>query len=185
MVQQPLVNFIGDLGCFAVQLNLIVHNVALVVGGAGMAFFRLISYQFSSQIENMKATKNLTLVVESLIIGLDIVLFLIADYYMNSGSAMDFCRGHTKEMSHILAHYEESGSENLSFGRKLNNYGLIIPHVMIIFEFICYAIIMICVYMHDRKMAKDEVINKIGKDHYLLDTTKNYPLGGAPKLLID
>ena len=160
ILKQPLVNFIGDLGCFAIQLNLMIHNVALVIGGAGMACYRLISYLFSHKVENIKKVKKVILITEGLVSGLDIILFSIAEYYMKSGTAMDFCRGQTKEMSHILAYSDQNGQENLSFGKKLNNFALIVPHVMIIFEFICYAIIMVCVYMHDRKMVKDEVINK-------------------------
>ena len=58
VAKKPLVNIIGNYGCIGLFLNMHFHNVVFVVGGAGMAFFRLMIYKFDGKISDLQKSKG-------------------------------------------------------------------------------------------------------------------------------
>ena len=161
-MKQPLVNFLGNYGCNAMYVNIAIHNIFLIVGGAGMAFYRLITYKMASQIkiEELQKMKKFILYVEFLIGSLMVGLFLLAAYYTNVATHLDFCRGYTKNMRYIISvHAQEDNAENVYLGEKMNNIALIMCQLIILFEFLCYLTIMVSIYLHDKKMAQHKVID--------------------------
>ena len=161
-MKQPLVNILGNYGCNAMYVNIAIHNILLIVGGAGMAFYRLITYKMASQIniEDLQKIKKFILHVEFLIGSLMIGLFLLAAYYTNVATHLDFCRGYTKNMRYIISiHEQEDNAEIVRLGEKMNNIALIMCQLIILFEFLCYLTIMVSIYLHDKKMAQHKVID--------------------------
>ena len=47
ILKNPLVNYIGQKGCQLWSLFLLTHNLSLIIGGAGMAAYRLSIYKFA------------------------------------------------------------------------------------------------------------------------------------------
>ena len=58
VVKKPLVSIIGNNGCIGMFLNMQFHNVVFIVGGAGMAFYRLMMYKFDSKITDLQKLKG-------------------------------------------------------------------------------------------------------------------------------
>lgn len=159
ILKKPLVHFLGTYGCIGMYINIVIHNMVLVVGGAGMAFHRLITYKLANEISivHLQKIKKFILWIEFLIGSFVSALFLLAAYYTNVATHLDFCRGTTKDMRYIISLYENK--ENMTLGDKIYNLALVICKLIILFEFLCYVTIMLSVYLHDKKLAKDKVID--------------------------
>ena len=159
-MKKPLVSTFGHYTCIWMSINVAFHNTVLVIDGAGMAFYRLFSYKMAGEIsiENLQIIKRLILWYGFMIGTLIFGLALFGIYLTNSTSTLDFCQGYNREMSYILSTYQKSG--NFHVGKTALNLSLIIGQFVIIFEFICYVTIMVSLFMHDKKMAKDKVIDK-------------------------
>ena len=41
ILKKPLVNYIGEKGCKLYSMFILAHNMSLIIGGAGMAVYRL------------------------------------------------------------------------------------------------------------------------------------------------
>ena len=158
-VNQPLAHFIGKIGCFSMQVNVLFHQVVIVVGGAGMALFRLISYLFINQIQNINNVKRFILLTAYSLVGLLLVLFIVAGHFMDSGYTLDLCQGMTQEMSQILAAYDNEFTENFELGKNLHNVAHILCVLTILFEFACYCVIMIKVFYYDKKLSNEKIID--------------------------
>ena len=136
-------------------MNMLFHTIILVVNGTGMAFFRFICFILSDKISihQHKLVKNfillLQLIIESLVYGLG----LIGNKNTQMASSFDFCRGYTREMSHIISMYER-GQENIQYGQKLKNIAVFIAQLNILFELFCYVTIMVKLYQHDKELVK-------------------------------
>ena len=88
------------------------------------------------------------------------VLGTIGFYFTTSDKPLDFCRGYSRTMSTILADYQQGYQLNQRQSLVLvSNLTFLICHAIIIFEFVCYIVIMFSVFMHDIKMATDKVID--------------------------
>ena len=159
MMKQPLIHTIGNSACLGFSTNLMAHNYILILGGAGMAFYRLISYKMAHKmsIKDLQKLKNQVLWIELLIGALLVGLSAWAVSHTNFSGPLEFCRGYTREMTTIISEYQ--GGQSISFGIKIFYIIFGLSQLIILFEFLCYAIIMISLYLHDRKLSKDKVID--------------------------
>ena len=157
VTKKPLVSIIGNYGCIAMFLNKQFHNVVFIVGGAGMAFYRLIIYKFDSKIGDLRKIKVVVLKIQLVIGCILVVLGTIGFFFTTSDKPLDFCRGYSRTMSTILADYQQGDPDQSLV--MITNLTLLICQVIIIFEFVCYIVIMFSVFMHDIKLATDKVID--------------------------
>ena len=158
VAKKPLVSIIGNYGCIGMFLNVQFHNVVFIVGGAGMAFYRFMIYMFYSTIADLQKTKFLVLKIQSVIGCILVVLGTIGFFFENFDKPLDFCRGYSRTMYTILADYHQ-GYQHYQSLVTITNLSLLICLAIIIFEFICYFVIMFSVFKHDIKMATDKVID--------------------------
>ena len=155
-------DFLGNNGCNAMYVNIAFHNILLIVGGAGMAFYRLITYKMANQINiaGLQKIKKFILTVELVLGSLMVGLFLLAVYHTNVATHLDFCRGHSRHMRYIISVHEQGdNAENVLWGEKINNIALIMCQLIILFEFICYLTLMASIYLHDKKLSQHKVID--------------------------
>ena len=54
VLQKPLVNYIGEKGCKLYSMFILAHNMSLIIGGAGMAMYRLSIYRFALKISHLE-----------------------------------------------------------------------------------------------------------------------------------
>ena len=158
VAKKPLVNIIGNYGCIGLFLNMHFHNVVFIVGGAGMAFYRLLIYKFDTKISDLQKFKLIVMKIQ-LVIGSMLVLgTIIGFFFTKPNQTLDFCLGYSRTMSTILADYQQALQLNQSLV-MITNLTILICQVIIIFEFICYIAIMFSVFMFDIKLATDKVID--------------------------
>ena len=158
VAKKPLVSIIGNYGCIGLFLNMHFHNVVFIVGGAGMAFYRLLIYKFDTKISDLQKFKFIVLKIQ-LVIGCILVLgTIIGFFFTKPNQTLDFCLGYSRTMSTILADYQQGIQLNHSLV-MITNLTILICQVIIIFEFICYIAIMLSVFMFDIKLATDKVID--------------------------
>ena len=161
LMKKPLGYLLGNYSCTWMYMNSAFHNTILVVNGAGMAFYRLLSYKLINEItiESINRIKRLILWSQLMIGSFIYGLMLLATYYTNMASHLDFCRGYTKDMSYIISEFKNKDPERTHLGKTMKSIALILGKLIILFEFICYVTIMVSVYLHDRKLANNKVID--------------------------
>ena len=160
IMKKPLFRIFGNNFCIVMLMNMLFHTIILVINGTGMAFFRFICFILSDKISihQHKLVKNLILILQLMIGSLVYGLGLVGNNYTQMASSYDFCRGYTREMSHIISMYQ-GGQENIQYGQKLKNIAIFIAQLNILFELFCYVTIMVKLYQHDKELVKDKVIN--------------------------
>ena len=162
LTKKPLVHIFGDFACVWMYANSAFHNTVLGINGTGMAFYRLFAYKMASQtsIKELEKVKHIIVWFE-LIIGVLIYgLFLLATYYTNIASHLDFCRGYSRDLSYIISVYQEENLGDMKFGQTMKSLALVIGQFLVLFEILCYVIIMVSLFWHDINLAKIRVIEK-------------------------
>ena len=158
VAKKPLVSIIGNYGCIGMFLNVQFHNVVFIICGSGMAFYRFLIYKFDSTIADLQKTKFIVIKIQLLIGCILLVLGTIGFFFENFDKPLDFCRGYSRTMMIVLADYHQGYKHNHSLV-TITNFTLLICQTIIIFEFICYFVVMFSVFMHDIRLATDKVID--------------------------
>ena len=164
LTKKPLVHLFGvfgDFTCVWMYANSAFHNSVLVINGTGMAFYRLFTYKMASHISIKELQKLTNLIVCSELI-IEVLLYwflLLSTFYSNIASHMDFCRGYSRVMSYILSVHQEENLGDMKFGKTMKSLALVTGQLLVLFEFLCYLIIVVSLFLHDMKLAKIKVID--------------------------
>ena len=138
IMKKPLVNYFGHTGCRLWHFFSLIKNTSLVVGGAGMACYRMSIYKFAHRISDCEA-------IRKVILGIELIVFLallahfayIPSLTNNVTSVDDFCKGYTFEMSLLILSISV-GKESVALGMKMNTLGMIVGQIILLLELFCY-----------------------------------------------
>ena len=141
ILKKPLVNYIGYLGCRAWHLFVMGHNLSLVIGGAGMAAYRLGIYKVAHRMSDCKAIRKTILMVELVIFLVLFGTFAYTPSLTNTAAPLDFCRGHTPVVSEVINLYDGADEDGIKLGQKLTSLGLALVLGIILMELACYVVL--------------------------------------------
>ena len=135
----PLENLISPAGCHFFWLTIVITSMTLVSGGLTMALLRLIVIKL--EITGAEARKVMwRLIAFQSIVELGFITGVgYGNYYSNTGLAYTFCRGHSAEMSKIMAKHQGSSSEDIAFGIKFVTTSVVATQLMILVELLSYC----------------------------------------------
>ena len=125
------------------------------------SFYRLFTYKMASHI-SIKELQKLTNIIVCSELIIEVLLYwflLLSTYYSNIASHMDFCRGYSRVMSYILSVHQEENLGDMKFGKTMKSLALVTGQLLVLFEFLCYLIIVVSIFLHDMKLAKIKVID--------------------------
>ena len=110
----------------------------MVVGGAGMACYRMSIYKFAHRISDCEAIRKVILWIE-LIVFLALLSHFayIPSLTNNVTSVDDFCKGYTFEMS-LLIQSISIGKGSVALGLKMNTLGILVAQIILLLELFCY-----------------------------------------------
>ena len=140
MTKKPLVNYIGHAGCRIWHLFVVINNLILVIGGTGMAFYRMSIYKLAHRISDCKAIRRVILWIEAIVFLVGLANFGYIPFLTNSTHIDDFCRGHTYEMSQQINSISIE-KESIALGKEMTKVGLYFSQMIMLLELICYLIL--------------------------------------------
>ena len=110
----------------------------MVVGGAGMACYRMSIYKTAHRISDCEAIRKVILWIELIVFLALLAHFAyIPSLTNNVTSVDDFCKGYTFEMS-LLIQSISIGKESVAFGMKMNSFGILFAQIILLLELFCY-----------------------------------------------
>ena len=110
----------------------------MVVGGAGMACYRMSIYKTAHRISDCEAIRKVILWIELIVFLALLAHFAYIPSLTNSVTSVDdFCKGYTFEMS-LLIQSISVGKESVALGMKMNTLGMLVGQIIILSELFCY-----------------------------------------------
>ena len=138
IMKKPVVNYFGRTSCRLWHLLSLINNLSMVVGGAGMACYRMSIYKFAHRISDCKAIRKVILWIELIVFLALLAHFAyIPSLTNNVTSVDDFCKGYTFEMS-LLIQSISIGKGSVALGLKMNTLGILVAQIILLLELFCY-----------------------------------------------
>ena len=110
----------------------------MVVGGAGMACYRMSIYKTAHRISDCEAIRKVILWIELIVFLALLAHFAyIPSLTNNVTSVDDFCKGYTFEMS-LLIQSISIGKGSVALGLKMNTLGILVAQIILLLELFCY-----------------------------------------------
>ena len=105
----PLIEDVGAISCWLYWAAIIIHNSSVILGGLGMAAFRLlcIKYTYTTVAQVWSLLKKI-LWYEGLTASLIVVLSMSLGYQLDPNTPVVLCRGYSIQMREIIRDYENS-----------------------------------------------------------------------------
>ena len=141
ILKKPLVTYIGQKGCRVWSMFSLTQKLSLIVGGAGMAVYRLSIYRFAHRISDCKAIRNAILLVETITFLALFITFFYKTSLTQTAPPLDFCRGHTPVIGETINLYNGVDQDSFDFGKKIATFGLILVQSIILIEVTCYVVL--------------------------------------------
>ena len=134
----PVLDLYGPLGFYMYLLFTVAHNALGISGEFTMALFRMLCVQFQSVISSMeKLMIKLIWMQLTLCICIVVTSGRAADIY-GSSNIMDFARGYSTKMAHIIMRQSENRKD---FGKQSLHASILLVQAFIILEFACYIVL--------------------------------------------
>ena len=111
----------GEIGCAVYALSMRLHGRLLVLGGFGMAIFRIVCIEnLAKQIERKNLAKIIHLIEFVFIMTITITITIVEENYSlgfeKPTTQYQFCKDYGLTKADILYSYNEHDSENDEFG---------------------------------------------------------------------
>ena len=134
----PVLDLYGPLGFYMYLLFTVAHNALGISGEFTMALFRMLCVQFQSVISSMeKLMIKLIWMQLTLCICIVVTSGRAADIY-GSSNIMDFARGYSTKMAHIIMRQSENRKD---FGKQSLHASILLVQILILLEFACYIVL--------------------------------------------
>ena len=110
----------GEIGCAVYALSMRLHGRLLVLGGFGMAIFRIVCIEnLAKQIERKELVKIIHCVEFVIIIPVTSTITILGKYYFSWQNPIllyPFCKDYGLAKADIIQSHYEYDSENEEFG---------------------------------------------------------------------
>ena len=134
----PILHLYGPLGFYMYLLFTVAHNALAISGGFTMALFRMLCVQFQIVSSSMeKLMIKLMWMQYTMWICILVTSAMAADIY-GSSNIIEFARGYSTKMAHILMRQSENRKD---FGKESLHASILLVQTFIILEFACYIVL--------------------------------------------
>ena len=120
ITQISIYDIFGEIGCTVNAMSKLIHARVLIVGGFGMAIFRIVCIEdLTKQIERKKLVKIIHLVEFAIIIPVTSTITILGKYYLSWENPIllyPFCKDYGLAKADIIQSHYEYDSENEEFG---------------------------------------------------------------------
>ena len=160
--QTPMFEFFGVEGCYFYTVSQVTYGSVLVIGGFGMAVFRLLCLKKRMMTkEERKATMNRILIAEVLITLAIVFSIILGVVHVGWERAIFYCMGMDSLQGEILAAYAGniSGKEFTAMDKILRSTPIILAQGLIIGEVLIYAKIIRDLWRKDQEFVKKKIIS--------------------------
>ena len=140
ILKEPLVNFVGHTGCRIWHYFRMIHFLSLVIGGVGMAAYRLAIYNLAHRISDCKIIRKVILLIEVIAFLVMLATSILALSLNNTAPPHDFCEGHTPMARKVINQYGEV-EDSVGLAKQILGFQIVIMQSVIIGELICYMIL--------------------------------------------
>lgn len=154
---KPMESIFGSIGSRLFWIASMFHNDSMIIGGIGIAFFRLICIQdlgFSLNVKKVEKLMNQIIVLE---MALQIVMNgfgIVGGLLSNEATLMNTAKGRTALMENILNPPTDEFHRRI--GMLCIGFCFFAATTFMIIELACYIVIYVQVYKNDERI-KDAI----------------------------
>ena len=166
----PILHLYGPVACDIYFLIAVAHNALGISGGFAMALFRMLCVQFQSFVSSMeKLMIKLMWMQYALAICILVTSWMALDIY-GSSNIIEFARGYSTKMAHILMRQSE---ERKDFGKQSLHASILLVQTFIILEFACYIVLFCSLRKKNKSLfniVQEDVLKKRAKKNAITFT---------------
>ena len=166
----PILHLYGPLGFYMYLLFTVAHNALAISGGFTMALFRMLCVQFQIVISSMeKLMIKLMWMQYTMCICILVTSAMAADIY-GSSNIIEFARGYSTKMAHILMRQSENRKD---FGKESLHASILLVQTFIILEFACYIVLFCSLRKKNKSLfniLQEDILKKRAKKNAITFT---------------
>ena len=140
-LNEPMFNYVGQLGCRLWFYFDVTHFLSLSIGGAGMAAYRLAIYKLAHRISDCKGIRNIILLVEAITFLALFATLTLTTLLIETIPPMDFCHGHTYVSRKVFNAYNGADQGSIKLAIRMASFGITLTSFVTLVEMICYVVL--------------------------------------------
>ena len=140
-LNEPMFNYVGQLGCRLWFYFDVTHFLSLSIGGAGMAAYRLAIYKLAHRISDCKGIRNIILLVEIITFLALFATLTLTTLLIETIPPMDFCHGRTSVSRKVFNLYNGAKRDSIKWAIVIGSFGVTLTSLVTLVEIICYVVL--------------------------------------------